>query len=369
MRPSEAGTRRNDPAPPGREDMESRRDVALDVLRGVAICLMVQNQVAVSLLGAGFPAWAEIYVMFGSFAPALFVMLAGMGVVRTSLCKGYALKHYLLRAFFLAITAALVVDVAIWRTMPFVSGEILYLIALSLPIAYLFQRLHKSLRWSVVAAIVMLTPLLQHAFGYTPYPTELSLSGIPTRASSALNTTGIVQHWVVDGWFPIFPWLGVALLGVNIGLIRWDSQQVASFATPRIATLGTILLVVGVLLWVVSGAYVHNRGGFRELIFPPTMAYLLTAFGQIVLLACLIDWRPDLKLYRPLIVLGEASLFTYWFHLLVTDLLPFRPDLAKWLGAILFVSLVFFLGFGYVVRMVRKRFPDRGTLVKYVFGI
>lgn len=369
MRPSEAETRRHDPAPPRREGTESSRDIALDVLRGIAICLMVQNQVAVSLLGSGFPTWAEIYVMLGSFAPALFVMLAGMGVVRTSLYRRYALKHFLLRAFFLAITAALVVDVAIWRSMPFVSAEILYLIALSLPVAYLFQKLRSPLRWGVIAAIVVLTPLLQHAFGYTPFPTDLSLSGIPTRTSSALNTTGIVQHWTVDGWFPIFPWLGVALLGVNIGLMRWDTKQAASFATPRFIALGTILLVVGISLWVVTDTHMYNRGGFRELIFPPTIAYLLTAIGQIVLLACLIDWRPNLRLYRPLIVFGEASLFMYWFHLLVAELLPFRTDLSGVLGAILLASLVFFLGFAYVIRTVRKRFPGRSPLFKYVLGI
>lgn len=349
--------------------MESGRDVTLDVMRGVAICLMVQNQVAVSLLGSAFPAWVEIYVMFGSFAPALFVMLAGMGVVHTSLHKRYALKHYLLRAFFLTVTAALVVDVAIWRSMPFVSCEVLYLIALSLPVAYLFQKLRASFRWGVIAAIVMLTPLLQDAFGYTPYPTELSLSGSPTQTSGALNSTGIVQHWMVDGWFPVFPWLGVALLGVNIGAIRWATKQPANFATPRIMALGTILLAVGVLLWAVSATYMYDRGGFRELIFPPTIAYLLTSSGQIVLLACLIDWRPNLKLYRPLIVFGEASLFVYWFHLLVTDFLPYRPDLSYAIGTISFASLVFFLAFGYAIRMLRKKFPDRNPLVKYVLGI
>jgi len=350
-------------------DRGLERDITLDVLRGVAICLMVQNQVAVSVLGSSFPAWAEVYVMLGSFTPALFVMLAGMGVVQTSLHKRYVLKHYLLRAVCLTLTAALVVDVMIWRSMPFVSCEILYLIALCLPVAYLFQKLRASFRWGVIAAIVFLTPLLQQVFGYTPYPTELSISGIETPSSRALNTTGIPQHWIIDGWFPVLPWLGVALLGANVGLMRWETKRAANFATPRTLALGMGLLAIGVSMWAVSDTPLYNRGGFREVIYPPTLAYLLTAFGQIVLLACLVDWRPGLKLYLPLIVFGEASLFMYWFHLLIADMLPYRPDLSELLGTILVASLVLFLGLGYVIKMIRKRFRDRSPLVRYVLGI
>ena len=67
--------------------------------------------------------------------------------------------------------------------------------------------------------------------------------------------------------------------------------------------------------------------GYSDLFYPPTLGYILTACGLIVIVFAGVDWRPSLVVYRPLRVLGEAPLLMYVLHLALnsgTDLVLFN---------------------------------------------
>jgi uncharacterized membrane protein len=295
--------------------MLRNRDTTVDALRGLAVFTMVAANLAASVLIEPHPFWLRLY---GSFAAPLFVLFSGMMVAFTSRTKHFELEHFMARGVLLVAVGALV-DVLIWGIYPFTSVDVLYLISVSLPLAYLSLRLKTPFRWAVVVAIFFAAPLLQNLFGYTDYPTEFYLGEWGVQAVRVRNQTRILSHWVVDGWFPLFPWLGFSLLGVNLGETRWGGELPQPARRRLVFPLGVGVLALGGVTWRLYPGSLLVRDGYSELFYPPTPGYVLTAIGVILLLLALVDWRPTLIAYGPLRALGEAALLMYVLHLALIE--------------------------------------------------
>lgn len=343
------------------------RDVTLDVLRAIAIFLMVQANIGQSVYRGPIPLWVKLYIAAGSFVPALFILLAGMSVVYTSMFKGYTLKHYLLRMGTLLVTAAIVIDVFVWRLVPFVGMDVLYLIAISLPVAYMFQRLSAFWRGLGIALLFVAAPALQSVIGYATNPPAVRIFG-GMDAYGQLHITTVIKSWFVDGWFPIVPWLGFALLGAGFGIRRWQADRIGSFARRKIVFVGLAIVGVGLLLWKFYSGPLYTRSGFREIFYPPSIAYIVTVIGQIILLFAAVDWRPNLRVYKPLLVFGESALFMYWtHHVIIKYLKPVGSVRAAFL--VLGIGVVVTFGLAYQLRYIRRRWPKRPAFLRYVLGI
>jgi peptidoglycan/LPS O-acetylase OafA/YrhL len=125
-----------------------------------------------------------------------------------------------------------------------------------------------------------------------------------------------LQRLGVDGWFPLFPWLGFALFGVL--LERWRRQP--DVALRPDARLALLLMAVGGLLWWLAPGPLETRKGYSELFYPPTMGYIVTAAGLVLgLVATSARWgtSPAGMLLQPL---GRCSLFLYLAHLMLLEL-------------------------------------------------
>ena len=134
------------------------------------------------------------------------------------------------------------IDVAFEGIRPFTSMDVLYLLGVSLPLGFLALRLPTSVRWGLIFLIFAATPLLQHGLGYTEYPTEYELRGKEVEESAAAQThTSIWHHVLIDGWFPLVPWFGFTLLGINLAGVRWR-QGTRSFGSVAVLALGVLLL-------------------------------------------------------------------------------------------------------------------------------
>lgn len=55
----------------------------------------------------------------------------------------------------------------------------------------------------------------------------------------------MLSQWFVNGWFPIFPWLAVALLGAGGGSFRWREIPSPRFARHDLAQLAEVSAVLG----------------------------------------------------------------------------------------------------------------------------
>jgi uncharacterized membrane protein len=328
------------------------RDASVDALRGIAILTMIEANLAASLLMQPHPLLLRL---FGSFAAPLFIVISGMMVEYTSRTKGYGLTHFLFRGLSI-VGVGVLVDVMIWKIYPFTTVDVLYLVGISIPLAYLFSRLRSPPQWTITAAIFALAPILQVLLGYSDYPTEYTLLGQITVIAS--NQTSILNHWLVDGWFPIFPWLGFSLLGVALARVRWSPNLRCKLGDPKVFLVGLVVTGLGALIWFLYPGSLLVRAGYSELFYPPMTGYVLAAVGLVVILFGLVDRTASSRVYAPLQMMGPSSLFIYFLHHLLIEyvfsqvLQPQNMEIFIVAYVVLLVAMVLV---AYVLRILKTR--------------
>jgi uncharacterized membrane protein len=268
------------------------RSSAIDALRGAAIVSMLAANLAGPCLVAPHPLWLRVY---GSFAAPAFVLLAGM---MTSSGQRPAPLGRLLRRALLLVTLAASIDVVCWGIEPFETFDVLYLLGLSLPLAGWCVRLALWQHALLSASVLLLAPLLRERLGYGPLlPEHLAYPWPSWRRA------------LVDGWFPLFPWLGVALLGSLVGRARPFQHQ-----TRWLAWAGGALSSAGLLAFWLRPPQLVTRKGYSELFYPPTLQYLAVAIGATLLALAWLRALERRFSLSWLATLGRSSLLLYVAH-------------------------------------------------------
>lgn len=313
-----------------------KRDITVDVLRGLAILMMVCGNLPTVLSVEPYPLWL---VLCNAWAAPLFITISGMMVVFTAKTKGHGLKYFSFRGTMLIIVG-LLIELFILGSYPFTFFQILYLIGVSLPIAYLFSRLKGLPRWVIVVIFFLSHPFLQETLKHVNH---------------------IVHRFIVDGWFPIFPWLGFSLLGANLAYLRWEFNSHGAVRKNFNFLIGASVLTVGVVFW----AFTFHCFSW------PSIGYVISAIGVILVLFPLIDCKPSLILYKPMQVLGEAPLFMYVLHLclLYYVIAPTwsKINLEIFLSIFLIISL-FMVLLAYGLRVLKSRWKSRPFIIRFLFG-
>ena len=281
----------------------------LDVLRGIAIILMIPANLSL-LWTEAHPLWFRIVA---SYAAPIFIMLStGMVVLNAN---KYDFKHFFQRGLII-IGFAILMDICIWKIFPFVTYDVLYLIGFALPVIYLIRHFSIAKLALLGTSIFMLTPYLQHIAGYHPNITEITLIN-PYWP----GTLRLLQTWLIDGWFPVFPWLGVALFGAAFFRIVFFQQPY--LISKKMVILGCLLLLIGfILLFIPTSAFnnitnhgiMTERNGFSEIFYPPTVVYLITAIGMVIILARVAQYFTQFSFSKILALFGRFSLFIYLLH-------------------------------------------------------
>jgi uncharacterized membrane protein len=349
-------------APEHRAPVPRTRDRGIDALRGLAILLMIMANSAPHSMAEPFPLW---FRFVSSLAAPLFVMLAGFMVAYTSSSRGYGIQRFLVRGALVA-ASGVALDLFVYGIYPATSFDILYLLAVTLPVAYLVSRWPTAVAWLLAALVFGLTPLLQGWLGYTPDPTEIYFMGEPSPMAPV--ETGIPQHILVDGWFPLFPWLGFGILGVALARLR----KAGHGASLWFGGVGLALLVGGLAFWKLFPGLLLPRGGYVELFYPPTLGFALTFSGLLLTLLWAVTRFPPGRLFDPAYAVGEASITVYLVHLvLIVYVLEAVVDEPGSLGFFFLHSAwltAACLGLGYLLRAVRKHYRSRNTVVRFYLG-
>lgn len=269
--------------------MTAARDPSIDVLRGLAIVTMVAANMAPYSLEAPHPILLRVV---GSFAAPTFVFLSGMMVGGPS--RAARVGHALRRAAMLFAVAA-AIDIGCWHIVPFEGVDVLYLIGLSLPLASMCLAARVRTHAILAMSILVVTPVLRARLGYGPLlpPSE---------------PWPVWRRWLVDGWFPVFPWLGVALLGTLM-------ERMSIARAPRVRGLaGAALAVAGLAALIMKPPVLVTRTGYSELFYPPTLGVLCVAIGALLALLAAIPRVRKLVQLDWLEVYGRASLLVYALH-------------------------------------------------------
>ncbi len=282
-----------------------QRDNTIDILRGLAIFTMVAANMSAHSYQEPHPYWFRIY---GSFAAPTFVFLAGLMVSFTTFYKTYPLSYFLKRGIAIICVAACI-DMLCWGAVPFVTYDVLYVIGLSLPIGKLFSGLNKYAQILVIILLFSVAPVLQHVFGYIDSPVEPALKEFSEKGFAGAI---VWKQFVVDGWFPIFPWLGVSLLGGFIGKIRCALP--IEKANALFGFSGMLLMIAGIISWVIVDPKLMEREGYSELFYPPTLMFFAAFLGGILLLLGILYKARESKLLWFLTVFGKSSLLMYILH-------------------------------------------------------
>jgi len=348
--------------------MPHDRDITIDILRGLAIFTMVAANMAGSVVAQPHPFGLRFY---GSFAAPLFILLSGMMVAFTAQTKGHEWKYFLLRGAVIMMVG-LFVDVVIWNGVcPFVDVDVLYLIGLSVPLAFLYLHLGTSSQWVVIVLIFLLTPFLQKILGYTEYVNPIYLWGQQIKTVPVKTQTSIFNHWIVDGWFPIFPWLGFSLLGVNFAHQRWKYQTFNTFGKKSILLLGLGILTLGSVIWWLYPGSLLTREEASELFYPPTVGYIITTIGLILTLFYIVDRKPSLFIYKPLRALGESSLFMYMIHIPLIEYVisPIWSKQNVQAFLLIYIGLsVFLILVAYGLRVLKAKWNKRPFIIRFLLG-
>ena len=143
----------------------------VDILRGFAIMLMIPANLAISLEGPH----AILFRILVSYAAPIFISVCAGMVLLTA--DSHNLKYYMTRGLYIWFIGALL-DTLVFKILPFHAFDVLYIIGLSLPIAYLVKDFKYTRLLAMVLLFFILSAFLQKFFGYNAAPLHISINSL-----------------------------------------------------------------------------------------------------------------------------------------------------------------------------------------------
>lgn len=337
-------------AAPVRTLTPAERDIGIDALRGLAVVLMIGANLAPYQLAQPYPFWFRVW---SSLAAPLFVCLSGLMTGKAAAMRRQRpYSHHAKRGIVLFALAAFV-DVCFWRITPFYHFDVLYLLGFLQLVAPRFACLPSWARLGLIVAVFGATEPLQQAIGY--------------RSKCSHVGFDILQAAFIDGWFPMFPWLGLGLVGTHLGALAVDLRQAKT--QRRMLALGCVLMSAGGVYFDWTHPQLQARGGYAELFYPPTMGFILCATGFWACSIVGMKALEKLPIATLLAGLGRVALLLYMAHIAVIARIihPFlAPGTVLQYGAIYFglTALLWALG-----RTTKRLWPKpRWFLSKMLLG-
>jgi hypothetical protein len=341
------------------------RDAAIDVTRSIAIFLMVAANMAVIAHGES-PWW---FRLSSSLAAPMFISIASMMVA-----LGFARNKGVIPAFIKCIFLFLIAGLLDFSnaTFPFLNIDVLYLIGILLIIVSVIGRLPNSILIVLITAILFITPLLQNKFGYqAEMLVELNPKNLDLYTTTFL--TEAIHRYLIDGWFPLFPWMSLGLFGAILGKLRYHTTGMVSFAKIRYVISALMLIASGIFVWWLFPNNQLSRYDYIELFYPPAPGFMLFSMGIIICMICLVDYASQLSLWSLFYPLGEAPLFMYLFHIALIEhlILPLGSITFGIRYFIYYLALIsIMMTIGVLLRNTRRKlfYQKSPQIIKWVFG-
>jgi surface polysaccharide O-acyltransferase-like enzyme len=297
--------------------MERRQDI--DQLRGLAILLMIMVHAAATWAPEGASTtslFALIIAGLGGLAAPLFVTVGGWVTVQST----WTLQKALTRFAFLLLTQILVNLTAPHLFDPFTPG-VLSLFAILYLIAPIWLRIAENIAFccTVLFGICIINLVL--------LPGDSSL-GWNDRITS--NGIEIINHLVLTGTYPVFPWVFFSILGAGINIHSPSIKQLGSIASVGLIICITILLDA----LQKDVPFAQPSGEAALTFFPANTPFLIGACTGVLILWMALEHRHP---YGKLNKLGQLSLTLYVIHFIPIYLgSNFTPE---WMYAVPLVLL------------------------------
>ena len=292
----------------------------LDVLRGVAVLIMIEAHVIDAWTRAadrGSRAFGQALIL-GGFGAPLFLFLAGIGVVMSAGSKArrsgdpraasravqkrglqifllafvFRLQSYVLGGFTAPAWTMLKVDILNVMGPAMIAAAALWALARD-------GRARIAIFAAAAAAIVLATPVIRHAAG---------LAALPDPLEGYLRPIAGLTN------FTFFPWVAFVMAGAIVGVILDAAREPDADRRANLA-LGAAGAVLAVAAYQASFLPPLHPGSSY---WTTSASFFLLRLGlMIVALALAWAWeqRPTAgRRWSPIQLLGRTSLFIYWVH-------------------------------------------------------
>ena len=313
------------------------RSAYIDLLRALAILIMLLANISPYFFIVDTP--VSVRILYSMAAPT-FVFLSGYSAFKFSNSNTFA--------FWRVLFAAVIIDIFIWKSLPFHSFDVLYVIAFTILSVHFFKKTHVHFQ-HIIFILVFLTWIIGAV--YFPYRFEFS--------NQKFDFINSIQRLFIDGWFPLLPWI----------LIGWTGMYFAKFDLLHQAWLKWMGLTI--FLYGLLHIYTHpinpDRDGYLEIFYPVSLSFLCLSIGFItVLLFILKHWNPSLSKNNALGIIGRNSLFAYLMHCVVLSFAISKMNIKvnstnliiTWSVLILFIVILCYAKEKYI--------PNTKTLPKWL---
>jgi uncharacterized membrane protein len=307
------------------------RRTYLDVLRGIAVLIMIEAHV--------IDAWTRAAdrrsrpfgesLILGGFGAPLFLFLAGVGVAMSAGSKArrsgdpaaaalavqkrglqifalaflFRLQSYVLGGFTAPAWTMLKVDILNVMGPGIIAAALLWLLGRE-------ARGRIALFTAATIAVVLVTPVIRSmgVLAALPDPLEAYLRPVPGMTN-----------------FTFYPWIGFVMAGAVVGVLLDAAQTPETDRRANIA-LGVAGAALAIAAYQASfQPPLHPRSAF----WTTSASFFFLRLGLMIAalaLAWLWEQRPTAgRRWSPIQLLGRTSLFIYWVHVELVYGLISRP--------------------------------------------
>jgi len=263
-----------------------KRYLSIDILRAVAILLMVQVHFVENLaLWEDSSDWLYGWSCWlGNWPAPLFTLLSGLSFslwARKQESLGRrdedTTKIAIRRGMFI-FGAGLAYAVFIWLPEDVFIWDILTLIGASLVVLSVARKLPLSILLTICIAVLIISPPLRGHADYPAYWEDFAFSYDFTLRQ-------VIYGFVVNGYFPLLPWIIFPLVGFMIGETAFRRRDGEGDSWRSLLLCGGGLMLLSVISMALGGVLPsfiarHFAGGT---IFPASTAYIIGTSGLSVL--------------------------------------------------------------------------------------
>ena len=335
------------------------RLTSIDIIRGFAILIMIFANAYPYLYPFEYCP-KLLRLLFSSAAP-IFIFLSGVSL-RLAQENGKEIKSLILRAFQI-LFFAIIIDMLIWSTSPFITMDVLYLISYSLLLTIFLISFSDKIKLIIAIVIVIFIIVTNNYYNF-------ELNEMPLGRFFSENFLFLTLHHVfIDGWFPVFPWTGFTILGYLICKNRLNLSRYSKYML-----LSGITFIFGFSLLYHFELVNSNpiRNGYTEIFYPVSLAFLFYVFGFFFVITLLFNF--NLMGFRLVSLLGKFSLPIYFIHIfLIKFYIPFFLQSADHFNKFIFISgilslyLLIFV-WVFLIKSLETK-VKKGRLAAFLLGV
>lgn len=263
-----------------------QRYLSIDILRGVAILLMIQVHFVDNLSSREIASgWLyDFSMLFGRVPAPLFAFVSGVSYglwVRSQESRQRRdrdITRITLRRGLFLFVIGIVFNFCIWLPEETFNWDILTLLGTSLLFLAVTRKLPLPVLTLICALVILISPPLRVVGDVSSYWADHAYT-------YDFTFRDVLFGFVANGYFPVFPWIIFPVMGFVVGDLLFRKRRSGS-ARRGLTALGIGLVSLSTILRTV-GAHMpvqisrHYANGFNE--FPASTQHVLAMLGLAIL--------------------------------------------------------------------------------------